>query len=247
MRIAIHQPEYWPVPRLLAKWAAVDLLILLDITTFDRASLQHRCRMLPTVNAISEDRWLTIPYRHIGQPQQIRVVEPIDITWPKRHLAQIREWYLDANPDRLLAISDWFGANTAPNPDAIASVALYAWRSMEALVEWCRMGMPPVIWASALRPPDGGWGHKNDLVLNLCRAVRADTYLSGVRGSQYLDYSAFEQAGISIETQAFAHSSEFLGRSQVELSALHHYLVQGPEAVRIVVKAKGQAAMAARR
>lgn len=235
MRLAIHQPEYWPIPRLLAKWAAVDLLVLLDTAQFDRASLQHRARFLPRTAAGSENRWLTIPFQHVGEPQQIRVVEPADLGWPARHLAQVREWYPGLGR-RIQAVADWFKAATAPNADAIESVALYAWRSMAALAEMCDLTLPPVIPASALQPPPGGWGQKSDLVLNICQAVKARTYLAGVRGSQYLDWAAFERAGISIQVQAFTHPPEYLGRSQVELSALHLYLTDGPDAVRIAVK-----------
>lgn len=239
MRLAIHQPEYWPIPRLLAKWASVDLLILLDIADFDRASLQHRCRLAP--RGLAEDRWLTIPFQHTGQSQPLRMVEPADATWPHRHITQIREWYRGVNGVRLQTVGDWYRAHAPASMDATQSVALYAAATMTSLVEWCQMAMPPVIFASALRPPDGGWGRKGDLVLNLCRAVRAETYLAGVRGAQYLDWASFERAGISIEVQAFATPADLPGRSQAELSALHAYLTDGPEAVRVATMAKAEA------
>lgn len=233
--LACHQPEYWPIPRLLAKWAAVDLLVLLDVVNFNRESLQHRCRLARG----AEPQWLTIPFRHVGAPQRIRSVEPSDITWPARHRAQIREWYRHVDARRLTHVGDWYYANTPAREEATLSVAMYAAQSMTDLAALCGLAMPPVLLASALRPPENGWGLKSDLVLNVCRAVGAKTYLAGVRGAQYLDYDAFERAGISIEVQAFAHSPTFPGRSQEELSALHTYLVDGPEAVRAAVTVRG--------
>ena len=239
LRICAHQPELWPLPRLLAKWAAVDVLVLLDIVHFNRASLQHRCRLLHQTKTSSEERWLTIPFQHVGHPQQIRVVEPANTTWPKYHANQIREWYREADPKRLRAISDWYKGETPRSPDAIQSIAIHAWHSMTKLAALCDLDLPPVILASALIPPEGGWGQKSDLVLNICKAMKADRYLAGVRGSQYLDYAAFERAGVSIEVQAFAHPPGMLGRSQAELSALHTYLTEGPDAVRVAVQKRG--------
>lgn len=238
MKVALHQSEFFPIPRLLAKWAAADVLVLLDIVNFNRASLQHRCRLLHQTKTSSEERWLTIPFQHLGQPQQIRVVEPATPTWPKFHANQISEWYREAPPARLRDVRDWFMGQL---PGDSQSISIYAWRSMTTLAMLCGLDLPPVILASALMPPMGGWGQKSDLVLNICRAMKADRYLAGVRGSQYLDYAAFEQAGVSIEVQAFAHPPNMLGRSQAELSALHTYLAEGPDAVRVAVQKRGGA------
>lgn len=242
MKIAIHQPEYWPLPRLLAKWASVDLLILLDTVDFNRESLQHRARLL---RSGGPPIWLTIPFRHVGGAQRLRTVEPADVTWPLRHLAQIREWYRGlASPKTLGRVADWYhGMLPSTDTGLTLSVAQWAGESMDYLgAHLCGLTLPPVMLASALQAPPQGWGARGDLVLNLCRAVGAKTYLAGARGAQYLDYAAFDRAGISIEVQAFApvgsalaatqHTHGPPGTSPVELSALHLYLVEGPEAVR---------------
>jgi hypothetical protein len=220
---------------------AADLLVLLDIVNFDRESLQHRCRLACN----GESRWLTIPYRHIGEPQRLRSLEPLDHTWPKAHLARIREWYRGADAKRLQAIGDWYTTHGPTSDESLESVAIYAWKSMTYLVDICGLIAPPIILASALHPPAKGWGQKSDLVLNLCAAVFGGagalgrpTYLSGVTGSKYLDYAAFERAGISIEVQAYAPPPHLPGRSQMELSALHTYLTDGPDAVRTAVAAR---------
>ena len=82
----------------------------------------------------------------------------------------------------------------------------------------------------AMLPPPGGWGSKNDLLVNLCKAVRAKTFLSGRSGAKYLDYALFERMGIGIEVQAFPPAGE-------ELSSLHVFLTEGPEALAQQVRA----------
>lgn len=215
MRVAIHQPEYWPIPRLLAKWRAADLLIMLDSAQFDRASYQHRARLM-NVGARTT-KFLTIPYRHIGEPQQIRVLEPDDPTWPAQHWQFVKNWYAGIEAARLREVSYWFRKMA----DREESIGNYAWASMTWLAAQAHIETP-VVPSSALVPPDGGWGNKDRWVLNLCKAVRAKIYLSGKSGAQYLDFQAFEQAGITVEIQSYSQPTE-------ELSGLHEYLVEGPE------------------
>jgi hypothetical protein len=237
MKIAVHQPEYWPTPRLLAKWAAVDILVLFDHAEFDRASLQHRCRLAQGV----EDRWLTIPCRQgNGTSQQVRALEPSDILWPGRHRDKILAWYRAVPAERLRRVGDWFHSNVAPHPDATQSVGIYALRSMTYLADLCEIRVPPIIPSSVLHTPPGGWGQKSTRILNLCQVMKARTYLAGVRGSKYLDYSAFERAGVAVEVQPYAHPPLLAGRSLAERSALHLYLTEGPEAVRVALATRGE-------
>jgi hypothetical protein len=49
-------------------------------------------------------------------------------------------------------------------------------------------------------------GAKSDLILNLCRAVGADTLLAGFGGSRrYLDVEAFAREGVRIQWHQFTH------------------------------------------
>lgn len=223
MKVAIHQPEYWPLPRLLAKWRQADLMILLDIVQFDRESLQHRCKVRSADGTV---RPLTIPYRHEIPFPQIRTVEPNDASWMHAHWGRLRQWYRGAPPDRLATIGEWFAE---AGRYAHEGIAFHAARTMTTSADWVRLTVP-VIWASAMLPPAGGWGAKNDLLVNLCKAVRAKTFLSGRSGASYLDYALFERHGIGIEVQAYQPAAP------EELSSLHVFLTEGPEALAQQVK-----------
>ena len=48
-------------------------------------------------------------------------------------------------------------------------------------------------------------GHRTALLLNICREVGADVYLSGVSGKDYLDLDMFADAGIEVHFQEFCH------------------------------------------
>lgn len=228
-RVAIHQPEYWPLPRLLAKWASVDLLILLDTVHFDRSSLQHRCRL---VSADGLGRWLTIPFVHEDPVPQIRSVEPADGRWATQHWDRVAQWYRGGDKERLNEIKRWY--DTMRERDAF-SVSQYAADTMH----WCahQIGLTvPTELASALMPPPKGWGNKADLVLHLCQAVGADTFVSGVSGATYLERAGeqFAEAGVKIEVQAFPFAQAFMTESK-ELSSLHVYLTAGAPVLRALV------------
>lgn len=215
IKVCIHQPEYWAIPRLLAKWRAADLLIILDNVEFDRTGYQHRARMR-SVGA-QMNSFLTIPYKHIGQPQQLRVLEPDGKDWPDRHWQSIKNWYRGCDEARLREVSYWFRRMT----DRDDSIGNFAWASMSWLAAQAHIDTA-VVPASALVAPEGGWARKDMLVLQLCQAVRAKTYLSGRSGRSYLDFAAFERAGISVEIQVYEQATQ-------EVSGLHEYLTEGPE------------------
>ena len=60
----------------------------------------------------------------------------------------------------------------------------------------------PVVTSTSIKPQSA----KSDLILELCKAVGADTYLAGLGGSRaYLDREAFAQEGVTIAWQDFQH------------------------------------------
>ena len=48
-------------------------------------------------------------------------------------------------------------------------------------------------------------GQKSDLVLSLCKAVNATTYISGPSGRDYMDLESFKEAGIDVKFNDFVH------------------------------------------
>ncbi len=218
MKICAHQPEYWPIPRLLAKWRSADLLVLLDTVDFDRESLQHRMKLTDATGSLA---WVTIPYQHVGGPQQIRVVEAADPKWPEKHFQIISRYYkASAKPESLKEVARWYHER-AMRWESVAEAALGSMQFLAAVTHLAT----PVVFASALIAPEGGWGSGGTRVLNICKALHADAYISGASGAKLLDTRAFEQARVRIEIQAFPQESGMLAG----LSGLHDYLLEGPE------------------
>lgn len=188
MKIAIHQPEYFPWLGFLDKARRVDRLVLLDHVQFDRSSLQHRAKLAGPSGLL----WLTIPFVH-RFPQQIDEVAFADADWRTRQRKTVQTIYgraagwAAAGP----VLDRFFATPYERLVDAtVASVTLL----LEAFAIHTE-----VIRSSQLDVA----GDKAELVLALCQRLGATTYLSGRSGATYLDATRFTEAGIGLEVQAF--------------------------------------------
>ena len=73
-----------------------------------------------------------------------------------------------------------------------------------ALTEWAFKHLdiaPRVVYSSELEVE----GESTDRLVNLCKAVGGDRYLSGPGGKRYLREGAFPESGLTLEYQQFKH------------------------------------------
>ena len=91
MRVTIHQPNFLPWMGFFAKWASVDLFILLDNVPFTKGGYQNRVH-IATPNGVS---WLTVPVmtkKHLGQDSRDVAINPTK-RWTKKHLKTLELSY----------------------------------------------------------------------------------------------------------------------------------------------------------
>ena len=194
MIVSINQPAYLPWLGYFERIAASDLHIVLDHVQFEKNSFTNRNK----ARTREGSTWLTVPIAtkgHFGDLAISNLAFAANDPWRKKHWATLRMNYARAP----------FFAAYAP-----AYEALYAqdWAGFMPMVrafleQHLRdLGITtPLRYSSELNVA----GAKSELVLNLCRAVGADTYLSGALGRDYLDEPAFNAAGIAVRYQDFAH------------------------------------------
>jgi hypothetical protein len=195
MIVATHQPHYLPWLGYLHRMAQVDLFIVLDHVQFERRNYQNRSQ----IRLDGEARWLTVPLMQRSQKERIteKLVDNADPRpWGAIHFATLRHAYREAQH-----YSTYAGA--------LRKILDARW---ERLAELNRTMLDLLRDAFEIRTPlarsselqvDGA---KSDLILNLCRAVGADTLLAGFGGSRdYLDVEAFAREGVSIKWHDFRH------------------------------------------
>ncbi len=199
-RVAIHQPHYFPWLGLLHKIAQSDVFIVLDNVQFNRQDYQHRSMYSTQTGA----KWLTIP---VGESNR-DTTEICAIhygTTPERvygqHFKTLQFRYGKApgwkqTADRLRQVFDCpegqgWGYGTMTPMQLIMD-------SMKLTLDLFGINTP-MVFASSLDVT----GKKDELMLNLTRAVGGDVYLSGTGARSYLRESLFTD--VKLEWQAFEH------------------------------------------
>jgi hypothetical protein len=197
MILAAHQPAYLPWLGYLDKVARSDVFIVVDDVQYEAQNFQNRNRVKIN-NGVS---WLTVPLVH--GPQEERVCDKLIAPSPSpREDWRRRAW-------RTFQIHYGRAPHFKRYAAALEEVYLQPWRSLVDLdlhlltltMHWLGIARP-VLCSSTMDIR----GQKTDRILELCRRVRADTYLSGAGGSMgYLDVKMLEAEGIHVAWQAFRH------------------------------------------
>jgi hypothetical protein len=189
MKIAIHQPQYMAWVGYFHKMASADLFVLLDDVQFKKNEWQHRNRIR------NKDgwQWLSVPNSY-KFPQIIREVGVREETnWRENHQRSI-ETCCGRAPFFKKYAEAFAGYFSKPyqtiDTATIESVKLIA---------QCLHIKTPVSISSQI----GFEGTSTERLVNICKYFKADTYLAGAGGHDYMDLSLFEKAGIAVEFQDF--------------------------------------------
>jgi len=191
MKIACHQPCYLPWVGYFHKMAYVDAFVILDQAQYTRGQHFNRTKIMIQGNA----RWLTVPVEF--QKTAIANIRISDPSWAQKHITTLRQSYARAkHANDLCAILNtlekdrtWLGLKSLVTVDMCLIDMLCSEMSI----------LPEVYYESDL---DYEPAMRTERLVNICKALGADTYVSGSGGSkQYLDVKMFEDEGISVEWQ----------------------------------------------
>lgn len=198
MIVAAHQPSFLPWLGYLDRMLRADLFIVLDHLPYARSSHRNRTRILVD----GRPHWLTVPVRQAAQRERIvdkRIANPPasqDKWWGSKLGQTLRHAYREA---------PFFDVYAPGLLEIIESRPKRLVDLDQQVLTFLRMALDirtPLINSSELNID----GSHSAMILDLCRAARADTYLADIDGSRrYLDHSAFAAAGIEIAWPEFRH------------------------------------------
>lgn len=191
MICAIHQPQYLPWLGYFHKMAECDVFVFLDDVQYKKNEWQNRNR----IKTSSGEQYLTVPvcYRF---PQTLREVTPDSRQeWARKHLHA-----LELNYRRAPYYNDYIGLLREVLTRPCASLAELNAAVVRLLSEALSINRRTLL-SSEL----GVKGASTQRLVDICKAVGADAYLSGVGGKGYLDDKAFEAAGVRLCYQEFSH------------------------------------------
>jgi hypothetical protein len=199
MILSIMQPAYLPWLGYFHRIATSDLHIVLDHVPIDKNS-KTKFANRNKIRTNESWCWLTVPIMASGAS----AIQPInkiaicdDGRWRKKHGASIRCHYAKAS-------------NYGMHSEFFERIYGRPWRSLSELTRettrylFDALGIQtPVLFSSDM----GVTGKKDELILNLCRATGASTYLSGPFGRDYLDERTFLEDGREIVYHEYRHPS----------------------------------------
>jgi hypothetical protein len=191
MRVAIHQPQYWPWPRYLHKAMTADVFVYLDTVQFSKNGLQNRNQIKTAQGPL----WLTLPVsQHLGQ--SIRETRLADARAPVKHFKT-----LTANYARTAGFQRWKGELEAVFTQPGTSLCDLAIASTEWMLQ--KLGaVSRRVRASELAGLDPGL-QASKLVAGICQLLGARGYLTGRGALEYMQPADFAAIRCEVQVQAW--------------------------------------------
>jgi hypothetical protein len=193
--VSINQPAYLPWLGYFHRIAASDLHVVLDHVQFEKNSFTNRNKIRTQEGWC----WLTVPVKTKGLFGRLGIdqLECADEEgrWRRKHWTALR-----TNYGRTPHFGRYAGflEEAYSRPWArIADLLKVLTQHLCAALEIRR----PILFSSEL----GVDGVKDELILNICRAVDARVYLSGPFGRNYLREDRFRKAGVEVAYQDYRH------------------------------------------
>lgn len=187
MKVAIHQPQYFPWPPYVHKVLSADIFVYLDSVQFSKNGVQNRNQIKTAQGPL----WLTIPVRnHLGQLlKDTRVAEP---GATRKHWKTIRTSYA-----RTPGFARWqteLESLLDRDSDFLLAPAIDS-------TEWMLSKLDVRTERIKASEIDGASGEASKLVASICSALRATSYLTGTGALAYLNQRDFAEIGCEVMVQ----------------------------------------------
>jgi hypothetical protein len=193
MIVSVHQPQYIPWLGYFDKIAKSDSFVFLDRVQYKAREYQNRNKIRTKDGCM----WLTVPVisKDKGRQAISEVLIDNEMPWKRQHLNSLKIWY--SNSPHFKECFPFFEELYGRHWDRLANLNVYI---IEYLLKELSI-KTKVYFESALKIS----GTKTDRIIQICKKLNADTYLSGAGGRDYLDENKFKEEGIELRYQEFVH------------------------------------------
>ena len=191
MKVAIHQPQYLPWLGYFDKMDQADVFVLLDDVQYKKNEWQNRNK----IRNAEGWQWITVPVLHeFGQKiYEIKIDNQRD--WREKHLKSIEQNYSQA---------PYFKENFSFCKEILEKEWEHLVELNIGFVQHLKKGLgisTDIVRSSTL----GIETDKTERLVDICKHLQADIYLSGTGGSDYLEEEKFQESGIQLEYQKYTH------------------------------------------
>ncbi|MFC1807222.1 WbqC family protein [Candidatus Omnitrophota bacterium] len=192
MRITIHQPEHMPWLGFFHKISMADDLVILDSVQYRKNYFQNRNKILTNESW----QWITVPVKNsFGQLIKDVQIDGDNKVWKRKYWDSVCHAYQK---------KPFFKRYAKDIKDIICKERIFLAELNCALIfklmDFLKL-TPNVIRSSQMKVQGKG----SELLLDICIKAKADTYISGISGKEYLDVGSFEKSGIKVVFQEFHH------------------------------------------
>jgi WbqC-like protein family len=193
--VSVHQPNFLPWLKLLAKILDSDVWIAYDTVQFTRSEFHARQRVL----TYTGPAWLTVPVRRVPGVREPIAAVRIETRqpWAYRHLRTLRAGY--ARTPCFDEVRDLVETVYSRQHDLLADLNVALVRAITGY-----LGSPVrIVRASTV----DHHGDNTERLVDLVRGVGGDVHLTSTYGTErgYIDWDRVAAAGIEVRPQRFEH------------------------------------------
>ena len=237
MILSVHQPQYLPWLGYFDKIDKSDGFVFLDNVQYKHREFQNRNKIRVNLQTPGgclkgEGIWLSVPVVYKGHSRarigQVLIDNGSD--WQRKHWGSLKSAYSAA--PFFKEHSAFFEEVYSRRWERLADLNIHI---IKYILEYLKIDTP-LYYESRI----GTTQEATERIIELCKKLNADTYLSGSGAKVYLEEERFAQSGIKLEYQHFVHPQyrqQFVkqeGDFLPYMSIVDLLFNEGPESINIL-------------
>lgn len=189
--VSIHQPVYLPWLGFFKKIVSSDIFVFLDDVQYEKNGVQNRNK----IRTSEGDAWLTIPVSAKSTTLLKDVKINHSMNWEKKHSKSMENNYSKAK----------FFHNYWNEFEKFYQKEFDKLIELNVEIIKFLMGkfkiQTKIMFSSELNISEKG----SERILQICKSLDANSYLSGIGGKKYLKLDSFKKNDITVNFQNFQH------------------------------------------
>ena len=189
--ISIHQPVYLPWLGFFEKVISSEKFVFLDDVQFEKNGFQNRNK----IRTYDGEMWLTVPVKVKSQTLLKDVKINYSVDWINKHKKSIIQNYKKAEffDNYWLDLEKIYDEKYEYLVELNIEIIKFLFNKLKIKTK--------TLFSSELDISDKG----SNRILEICKNLNADRYISGISGKKYLLIDDFERQKIKLEFQNFQH------------------------------------------
>jgi hypothetical protein len=205
-----------------------DLLVIGDHVQYRNKGFQNRNK----IKTVKGSQWLTVPIVHDwGQPiNKVRILntEQNGVMWDDLHLRT-----LQVNYGKAPYYDKYIGIIEKIYKKRIELLADFNLELLKTTFEILGIDVPIKKTSSMILK-----NSKTELIIEICKLVGADAYLSGIGGAQYMEVELFRKNGMNLYYNNYEHpiyNQQFMKLGFLQnMSIIDLIFNEGPQSADII-------------